>query len=465
MRKRLSAGKRSINKNNFIAFLFLLIMVRLIVVFVIQSDAFNMMYAAIIGFFGILMCILSSKRYGVLLVSKENIYLAYCFAYLSIVFLLAGSLRNREWVMTDIKSMIFLFIVIGFYIYLDYFCEYDRKKFFLWMYFLGFSVSLAATLYVEIAGGGDLVRNTAKGARSDAFGFVYGGYDFVYLSLVNFIVLLTVLKEDFAKIETKKKIILILIMALDLAVITLSNYTTALGLLVIFSIYSLMPNDFRKYFIIAVLIFGFRYYSVKIIELIDHLPFVSALTKIRINNILMNIMGMRTEERYLTGRGQRWDRVLWTWQTIKKYPFLGSYISNGRGRMGGHTQWIDDCGRYGIIYITVFALFWIGTYKKISESVQRKNLNANALKNAFLLFFVLGFLNPIGIPIMSSALYICAPFSEYAFLDKKYIGGTAEKPVKIIKMRHKKPYVRKTYEQPGFDERRIVNESENRQKI
>ena len=422
MRSQLIGRKSKIYTNKIIPLFFVFVVIRLIYVLVIQADLFNLSYAAAAGLFSIVLCIFSSRKYRLQLVEQEYIYLFMCIAYLTIIYLITLNTYYKEATMTDIKSLIFLFVVVGFYIYLENFCDLKRKKTLLLIYFIGFAVSLFTTLYVEVTGGGDLIRNTAKGGQSDLYSFAYGGYDFIYSTLIIFVIMLTLLKEKHSKIDPTGKIVLLGLLALSFVVIVLANYTTAFVLCLLSVIYCLMPNDFRRYVVILLIVVFFAVYAEKLIDVVNNLPYVSELTKARVNNVLLDISGQETTEKFLTGEGQRFDRIMWTWEIIKRYPLFGVYVRNGGvGRMGGHTQWLDDMGKYGAFYSVFFIMFWIVMFKKLLASPFIKNTGDSILKNAYMMFLVLGFLDPIGIPMMSGVLLVCAPFIEFVFCNKQYL--------------------------------------------
>lgn len=95
--------------------------------------------------------------------------------------------------------------------------------------------------------------------------------------------------------------------------------------------------------------------------------------------------------------------------TFKKHPIFGiGYTGYGYEVIGGHQEWQDFLGVFGLAGIFLFILGMSFLVRATVKSIDNKN-DKHAFYIAFVLFVILGFLNPcLNLPILT-AVFVIAP--------------------------------------------------------
>lgn len=91
---------------------------------------------------------------------------------------------------------------------------------------------------------------------------------------------------------------------------------------------------------------------------------------------------------------RRFMLASWSLESFKENMFFGINWKNHQyGTIGCHMQWADDLGRYGIfgnIFIIInYIILFISSEKRIKDTFVKK-----AMITVWIMFFILGFLNP-----------------------------------------------------------------------
>ena len=268
------------------------------------------------------------------------------------------------------------------------------------------------TLYVELTGPENVIRYTAMGIFHEA-SVIYGGYDFIYSIVIVYCVLFFYYILNRKKISFGSRFFIVTSLIIIFLTVALSNYSTALLLIVFFSFSPFLAKVKHKIIWAILLMLVFFVFSRAIAKLVENLP-LSELTTRRISNLILSLTGHEGVENPISGEGERLDRMVWSLKIILENPLIGGFLGDTKLPFGYHTEWIEKAARHGLIYIGVHAAFWIKSYKKTvsyCETIEQKNL----IKTAFIVFVFLGFLNPVTMVTTPAPLFLLCPFLSTAF--------------------------------------------------
>ena len=277
----------------------------------------------------------------------------------------------------------------------------------------------AFTLYVEFTGPENIIRNTAMGVWFDAK-LIYGGFDFIYSIVIVYCVLFFYYMSNRKKLSTGNSFFIVISLIIIFLTVAFSNYSTAFLLVVVFSFAPFLSKSKHKIIISILLVFAFWVLSEPIADLIENLP-LSELTTKRISSLIRSLTGNEGARNPIAGEGQRLDRIFWSLKIIVKNPIFGGFVANTTEQFGYHTEWIDKAAKHGLLYMVFHAAFWINARKKLVDFCKTDE-EVNLIKTAFLVFIILGFLNPITLITTPAPLFLLCPFLSVAFpIDDKKI--------------------------------------------
>lgn len=328
-----------------------------------------------------------------------------------------------------INQLIVLAVLWGLYLYMRWQSAHSRK-WFAGIYLLVITVSAAYTFYVALDGGDSIIRNTAFGEYDSRYLLTYGGFDFVYGLVVAYIILLVVLVSGRKRIKKGKQLIIIALMVLFALTIIASNYSTAFMLIMLGTIFIAPQKNSTRIILLALIVLALYVFPLPLTRLIESIPYMPRLTSYRINELILSFSGQGSSA-YLTDDGQRLDRILWSIQAFMAHPILGVFGSGDNNVLGYHTEWIEQLARYGLFTAIFNTSFWVLTYKKMLQSVPRNSVTNKCMKSAFLVYLVLGFLNPISMVVTSAPLFVLCPFAENLFMEQEIpeqLSPVLEKP-------------------------------------
>lgn len=162
---------------------------------------------------------------------------------------------------------------------------------------------------------------------------------------------------------------------------------------------------------LGIVFLGFFVFPKQLASLVQSFPYIPKITSTRITDLILVFTGQASVE-YVAGEGQRFDRMGWSIDAFFANPLFGAVGSNAPEKLGGHTEWIDQAARYGIFPMICNTAFWISTYKKMRHDTEEMSATNRCVRNAFVMYLILGFLNPISMVVTTAPLFILCPFVE-----------------------------------------------------
>lgn len=320
---------------------------------------------------------------------------------------------NQEYGNTAVayfKQLIILLLIWGIYVFL---IQSDQKvvRAFVAVYLLCISASAVYTAFVAFTGEEDVIRATAFGEYDVRFPFTYGGFDFIYGLVLIYTALLTALKKMWRRLKFLVRVLLLAMEVLFALTIIVSGFSTAFVLILIFTVWQLIPRTSLKIVSLLLILLMLYAFPEVITNAINGIPFIPELTSSRLNELILSLSGQGSSG-YITDDGQRLDRIIWSLEVFLEHPLFGGFIGNTKLPFGYHTEWIDQLARYGIFTTLFNAAFWVFTYVKIKKVALESNDNATygCIRNTFFMFAILGFLNPISMLVTACPLFVLAPF-------------------------------------------------------
>ena len=313
------------------------------------------------------------------------------------------------------NQLIVLAVLWGVYLYMLW-QPANSRKWLAGVYLLVVAVSAAYTAYVALDGGDFVIRNTAFGEYDNRYPLMYGGFDFIYGLVIVYVALLVALANGGKRIKKAKKVILLALMVLFALTIIASNYSTAFMLIMVATIFILPKTNRTRIILLCVLLFCIYVVPEPLTKLIDSIPYLPKLTSSRINELILSFSGQGTSD-YLTDDGERLDRIFWSLRAFLAHPILGVYGSGDNTVLGNHTEWIEQLARYGLLTAIFNTSFWVLTYRSMERNSTPGSVTNKCIKNAFFVYLILGFLNPISMIVTSAPLFVLCPFVENLFLE------------------------------------------------
>ena len=358
-----------------------------------------------------------SKQYSSQFLRTNTIFLLLniiCIVFLRLFMTQASYISTAT---NYINQLIILLLLWGFYLCLRKQTPETRKRVTA-IYLIAVMISAVYTFYVALNGHSSIIRNTAFGEFDTRFRFMYGGFDFIYGLVIIYATLLIVLAQGWKKIRNNVKLGMLLMLLLTAATTIISGYSTAFALILVFTFLVAPKRKSTKFVLIVVFVFAVFVFPDAIVDLIEAIPFMPKITSRRLGEMLFSFAGGGSVD-YITKDDQRLSRILWSLQAFGDNPLLGVFANNSSNRLGNHTEWIDKLAMYGSIAAFCNAGFWVGTYSRIKRLSEQMPITQRCIVSAFILYFVLGFLNPISMVVTSAPLFILCPFAEELFINER----------------------------------------------
>lgn len=313
------------------------------------------------------------------------------------------------------SQLIILFLLWGFYLYIKSLDGLRRRRLVL-VYLAAVIISTVYTFYVAMSGPNDIIRNTAFSQYDSEYPLIYGGFDFVYGLVIVYEALFVVLVEGKGRIAPRAKVMLIALLTFLAAMIIVSGFTTAFVLILMCTLLQIPKSKYMKAFVVLLLTCSVMVVPQLLVSLLEMIPHIPDITSGRISELLMAIANQGVLP-HLSGDGQRLDRLVWSIQAFWRHPLLGVYASGGDSTLGGHTEWIDQLARYGLLTAICNLGFWLNTYSHIKRVSREASITRKCIKGAFGIYLILGFMNPISMVVTSAPLFVLCPFVEELFVS------------------------------------------------
>lgn len=408
---------KSNSKASFFLMIILLYCVaRFSFVMTTSSSFFSLPIVLIIGLCAVVLCALQNRSISKFFYSSTFVFLILNIFVVVTCFCFVTNSEFKQTNSTYIKQLMILVLLCGIFLILKMKLSKERNVV-VGFYILGIAVSAVYTTYVALSGGEMIIRQTAYGVYDSSFKFTYGGFDFIYGLVIIYVAFLTVYHRARKRIRPIHQCIMLVMIIIMAITIILSQYSTAFALILIFTVLELLPRNIFKYLFLILLGVLIYFAPTLITGFISFIPFIPDLTSSRINELILSFSGLGASE-YIIGDGQRMDRILWSLKIFAEHPILGGFATNTTLPFGYHTEWIDQLARYGAIATLFSASFWAKMHRHI-VSYSPSDVTKACVTNSFIMFVVLGFLDPISMVVTAAPLFILCPFLEEVFLKEK----------------------------------------------
>lgn len=372
---------------------------------------FNLLLVFLLGAFVVFLCLVTNSQFNSHFLQSNIVFL---LILIGTIFIQKQFIVNDDYLSIAelyLKQLLVLLIIWGIYAFMNCATRKTRHNLIKW-YLFGIIISAAYTFYVALTSSQQyVIRKTAFGVYDSSFRFTYGGFDFIYGAVIIYVCLVTLLHKKWKEMRLLSRAVLIAISVLLALMIIVSGYSTAFALIFVFTVLELLPKGFGKILFLVVLVVILFVFPNIITGLIRKIPFIPNITSYRINEMILSLSG-RLDSCYFTESGQRLDRILWSLKVFAEHPLIGGFAGNTKLSFGYHTEWIEQLARYGLIAFIFFFVFFAKSYKSMLSKIQKDDVNYYSLRNAFVVFIVLGFLNPISMVVTAAPVFVLAPFVE-----------------------------------------------------
>lgn len=403
-------GKLNIVFDFLMSLVLIFCLVRFSLVMVAGMSLFSLVNVIIAGSSAVAYFAITNKKYRTEFLGLNSFLLICCILMVVLASVLTSRSSYADTASNYYKQLIVLMLIWGLYIYLRN-CNKKNAGFFITLYLVCVSISAVYTAYVALIGGEDIIRLTASGVFDGKFAFLYGGFDFIYALVLIYTAILTVLRNMWKQMGVIIRILLVILEILFAFTIIVSGYGTAFTLILVFTLWQLIPKGVGSLITIVVILVLVFVFPTVITNAISAIPFIPELTSSRLNELILSVSGQGSSA-YITDDGQRMDRIVWSLKVFFENPIWGGFIGDTELSFGYHTEWIDQLARYGLITTIFNAAFWMFTYKKISKnSIMNDDRESyKCFKNTFIMFVILGFLDPISMVVTVCPLLVLSPF-------------------------------------------------------
>ena len=236
-----------------------------------------------------------------------------------------------------------------------------------------------------------------------------GGFDAVYGGIF-VVTLLLFIRHNLEK--GKKKIWVSLISVLAIIFIFMASYATAIILLILmFFMFISKKNRFASFLfvfsIVIMLIFheAVGEFLMRVSSSINYSETIST----KIKELGYMIKTFKAAGTYAGDEG-RIKNMIDSLTTFFKYPLFG-----GRGEIGavigGHSEFCDILGKYGLIGFSLLIMFFVFLYEEIRQNITMKE-NIKCLNIIYFIFIILTILNPALYTLIQLPIILMISLSE-----------------------------------------------------
>lgn len=349
-----------------------------------------------------IICIRSSKLIGKAI--KLNIISIFILLVTFIRCLAADQLNMNYYSSFQVVIARYQFVVYSIiYIYIMSLNKKDKKIIFNWIVFC-ITITVIFSLYYVLCVDPQAIRNTQRD-------YLWGVGDFqlMYAIAIIFGPLLFLIID---KLKNNKKCFGLLCSFILMGIcLLLCNLVTSVVIAIfsVFITYCITRKNKVIYLIIGffsmVAVFLKSFFSNLLMKLAEkNLFYWSTNNKIiAIANVLKGDM---------TNIDTLSRRMMLINQSLKSFqdnPFFGiNFKEHVEGKIGCHSQWADDLGRYGIFGNIII---WYNYIKIAKMTIRYKNdkIMKNNMMSVWISFFILGFLNPCLSGTILMAMFVWIP--------------------------------------------------------
>lgn len=308
-----------------------------------------------------------------------------------------------------------MIIAYNLYLYIRTRGEYFQKIIVLTA-LIGLSITILFSIYYVTFVDYLAVRNATR--------VNIGVGDFNLIYSIIFLAIICFVNFNFSK-YIHQKVIMIFIFIITLLLIIKANFMTALLLFLVASVLTFIMGiatgkkriiALSSLFFIGILFFFFKTQIGTLLINLANANFFSWVINEKIIVVGDQLRGMQGD---LETLGIRMEKITYTLQTFYQNPYFGvSYNNYNAFTIGGHAQWFDDLARFGFLGMVLWVSFYLTVFRrtliKIEDEASRLSTQL-----AWLLFIVLGFLNPNTMSTVTMMLLTIIPFSGALIINKK----------------------------------------------
>lgn len=330
------------------------------------------------------------------------IYLIFASVFLRVLF--SGNFGTGYWDPIHVVIAYYQFIVsYSLYLYIKSLSSVRIKKIVTFSLFCIF-ISLLFSLYYVFFIDPQAIRNTQRD-------FLWGAGDFQLMYLLAVLVgCITCILKTKLKRMTRFKLLTFLFVG----VLTLvkSNLATALvlgitSIVINFILMSKKPKRSKYIGIIILLILTTLREKISLLFITisrwDIFYWTTQKKLVAIANLLVG-----GEE--LDTLGSRAQLARQSIDSFLSSPLFGiSYSDYGQGIIGLHQQWADDLGRHGIVGFMLIIIVGYFVFLNVLKSTNNK-LDRASVTGAWIMYIILGFLNPNMMGALLMVMFTVAPF-------------------------------------------------------
>ena len=236
-----------------------------------------------------------------------------------------------------------------------------------------------------------------------------GSFDTVYGGIFIVVLLLYMRK---AIVVGKKRTLVNLILLLAIVFIVMAAYATAIIMLAL-ALFMVISNRNKILSGIGIttvfLIFIFHEtFGSLIMELAEQIPYSETIS-MKVKEFGYMIKTFETAGTY-SGQDGRFQKMLDSLNTFFDRPLFGGYGVQG-AKIGGHSEFFDILGEYGLVGFSLIVAFFVFLYIDISRNIKEKRTQ-KSLRIVFFLFFILSVLNPALYALLMIPIILMIPLSE-----------------------------------------------------
>lgn len=234
-----------------------------------------------------------------------------------------------------------------------------------------------------------------------------GGYDFLYSLLILCPVLIQLAKQTDSR---KIRIATIIWLILAMICIVLSNFTIAYLFVGIIIVFSVLPSRFStlKKLVISAIALVVLFYLLRGV-LVMYLNFIGSHS-----NSVMTQSRMRSMELFLNGGISLFDmndRFVLARNSIRtfwEHPiFGGGAYFRSYSIVSGHSAWLDELARNGIVGFAAFAVMMISGARNVLSFDNAKQKNTMTI--IFVFYILLGLVNNVFGYMITLVVFVITP--------------------------------------------------------
>lgn len=397
------------NKNTHIAAPTFFLVFYIIRTSLVSLSAYRLFALPIIFSISIIAMVMYYVKYSKGRIEKCYLYLVMFLIYVFFCKILVSNAEDQQYLSGYLKQLMMLLLAFGVYSYMSH-AEMRDRIFLGRTYFVCTIITAVYTCYVASVGPVGIIRNTAFGEYNNTFRFMYGGYDFIYTLVILYSILLICFIKYKRILRLSIRIFLVILLAFFAYTIIISGYSTAFVLILGFTVWNIISKKWLRISVLIVLLIILFGVPQIFTHTIDLFTFIPEMTAERIKDLILSLSGSSSVT-YLSGEGERGQRILRSLRVFIEHPILGGYIGNASEGVGAHSELVDTLGRFGLIAYSCFIAFWVDSYKRIINNCEN-NETQRCVRSAIIMLIFLAIFDTVSLTNTIAPVFVFAPFCD-----------------------------------------------------